>query len=237
MDTGMSGAELPFPVISIFVFSDTYRYKALMSRIIHCQDALDWLRSYSPSEGVSFVSSMPDISEFSGWSLERWQEWFMSTAELILSRTSDDGVTIFYQSDIKYEGTWVDKGHLCQKAAEKLGHKLLWHKIICRTAPGTVTFGRPAYSHILCFSKNLRVDPAHSTADVLAVMGEKTWERGMGSEACKMIAQFISERTKSHTMVNPFCGEGSMIKAAEACGLHAVGIERSPKRAARAQNL
>ncbi len=206
-------------------------------RVVHTADAVDWLTHQPVEQGTSFVASMPDISEFPGYSLSEWKEWFVKTATLILSRCPDEGVTIFYQSDIKHEGTWVDKGYLCQKAAEALGQELLWHKIICRSPAGIATFGRPAYSHMLCFSKSLKVDISKSTADVIPDLGEKTWARGMGLEACLMSARFIKEQTASHTLINPFCGEGSILAAANIFELNAVGIERSPKRAEKAREL
>lgn len=206
-------------------------------RQVYCEDALLWLERNRPAIGHSIVTSIPDFSEFPKSTIDQWKDWFVKTASLILSRTSENGVSVFYQSDIKYEGTWIDKGYLCQKAAESEGHELLWHKIACRVQPGCTTFGRPGYSHILCFSKNLRLEAKQSNTDVLPELGDKTWARGMGINACVMIAKFISELTPSHTVINPFCGEGSMLAAANAYGLSAIGIERSPKRAEKARLL
>lgn len=209
-----------------------------VTRVVYCEDALVWLENSPVLEGCSLIASMPDISEFHGYTLEAWKEWFINTAKLIMSRAPDDGVTIFYQSDIKVGGTWVDKGYLCQKAAEQMGHELIWHKIICRVAPGKTSFGRVAYSHILCFSKSFRMtDLSKSTPDVIPLIGEKTWERGMGLEACVLIAKFIAELVPSKTLVHPFCGQGSMIAVANAFGLSAIGIERSHKRAEVARKL
>lgn len=212
--------------------------KENINRIVYCEDALVWLLSQDVLPNSSLVASMPDISEFPHFDTFEWKTWFTETAELILSKTPEDGVTIFYQSDIKVQGEWFDKGYLCQKAAEKLGHRLLWHKIVCRTSPGIATFGRPSYSHLLCFSKKLRLtDLSKSSADVLPELGEKTWERGMGLATCLSIAKFILEQTQTKTVINPFCGEGSMLAAANALGLEAIGIERSPKRAEKSRRL
>ena len=52
-----------------------------------------------------------------------------------------------------------------------------------------------------------------------------------------MAAKFIAEQTTTRTMINPFCGEGSMLAAANIFGLEAIGIERSPKRADKARSL
>ena len=207
------------------------------SRIVHCEDAIKWLNESPILEGHSFIASMPDISEFPKFTLSEWKDWFQSTAELILKKTVDDGVTIFFQSDIKVNGTWVDKAYICQKTAEKLNRELLWHKIFCRAPAGMTTFGRPAYSHMLCFSKNIRADVSKSTPDVIPDLGEKTWERGMGLEASLLASKFILKHTQSSTIIHPFCGEGSMLAVANYVGLNAVGIERSPKRAGRARSL
>ncbi len=207
-------------------------------RIVYNDDAIEWMKTAEIDSSASFVASMPDISEFTGWPLEQWKEWFMSTAELVLAKTPDEGVSIFYQSDIKMEGEWIDKAYLVQKMAEKTGSAQLFHKIICRVKPGFATFGRPAYSHILCFSKKLRLrDLRYSTPDVIPEIGDKTWERGMGLEACTMIARFLAEQTETKTLIHPFCGQGSMIAMANHYGLNAIGIERSPKRADLARLL
>ena len=207
-------------------------------RNVFCDDAIVWLNKTEISDGSSLIASMPDISEFHGLSLADWKLWFMNTAKLVLSKTPAHDVSLFYQSDIKVDGTWVDKAYLVQKAAEEVGSELLWHKIICRVQPGFATFGRPAYSHVLCFSKKHRLfDMSKSTADVIPDIGDKTWERGMGLEACIMIAKFLSEHTSSKTLVHPFCGQGSMLALANHYGLNAIGIERSPKRAELAKVL
>jgi len=52
---------------------------------------------------------------------------------------------------------------------------------------------------------------------------------------CRMVARFVQTHTRSHTVVNPFCGEGAMLAAANAEGLSAIGIERSVKRCERAR--
>lgn len=208
------------------------------NRNVFCADALEWLEQNALSDDCSLLASIPDISEFNHHDLVKWKSWFYETAKSVLKKTPPEGVTLFYQSDIKVNGVWVDKAYLCQKAAEAVGSELLWHKIICRVSPGMATFGRPAYSHILCFSQSLRLmDLSRSTPDVIPDLGDKTWERGMGLEACLMIAKFLKEQTNTKTLVHPFCGQGSMLAVANAFGLSAIGIERSPKRAEMAKTL
>ena len=213
-------------------------------RVVHCTDALTWLRDEGPLHGASVITSLPDISEFPKLSLDEWKNWFIETAALILTSCSDDGVVIFFQSDIRVEGTWIDKGTLCQRAAEKTGHGLLWKRIICRAPPGQITFGRPSYSQLLCFSKNVRDHDAPSgrgsriaRADVVPDPGDYVWARGMASEACRLACQYILDHTSTRKIVNPFCGQGTVLAAANRLGLDAVGIELSRKRAEKSRQI
>jgi hypothetical protein len=206
-------------------------------RTVHHADALVWLAGREVLTGCSLITSLPDVSEFPALSLAQWKDWFVGAAALVLSRCPDDGVTLFYQTDIKKEGAWVDKGYLVQKAAEQAGHALLWHKVVCRAPAGQTTFGRPAYSHLLCFSRGIRADLARSTPDVLPRAGEVTWTRGMGVEACLAACRFVLENTPTRCIVDPFCGHGTVLAVANDLGLDAVGVELSAKRARKARVL
>jgi len=206
-------------------------------RTIHHADAIEWLKAQPVLEGASFVTSMPDFSEFNKLTLDEWKAWFTDTAALVLSRCPDDGVVIFYQRDGKRNGTWIDKGYLVQKASERTGHAQLWHKIVCRARAGSSTFGQPGFSHLLCFSKGVRPEIATSTPDVLPLAGEQTWTRGMGLLACEAACRFILEQTTTRTVVDPFCGHGTVLAVANELGLDAIGVEKGRKRAEKAQAL
>jgi hypothetical protein len=169
--------------------------------------------------------------------LPQWKTWFTDAAALVLEKCPDNGLTIFYQTDIKVDGQWVDKSFLCQLAAERMGHTLVAHKIICRAKPGVVRFGRPAYSHLVCFSKTVRPEVAKSFADVLPEAGETTWTRGMGVKACELACQMVITYTDTKTVVDPFCGHGTVLAVANSMGLKAIGVELSLKRAKKARTL
>jgi hypothetical protein len=114
---------------------------------------------------------------------------------------------------------------------------LLWHKIVCRAPAGVTTFGRPSYAHLLCFSRELTLSKQQASADVLPRLGAMTWARAMGVAACEATCAFLLAHTACRTVVDPFCGVGSMLAVANAYGMDAIGVELSPKRAARARVL
>lgn len=210
------------------------------SRTVHCSDAISWLESQQHHPGCSFVTSLPDISELQGQqqlSVADYRSWFIRAAQLVLRSCCEDGVCIFFQTDIKVDGTWLNKAYLVQRAAEDAGHELLWHKIVCRVQPGIPTYGRPSYHHMLCFSKGVKTTPAASTADVLPTAGETTWTRGMGTAACTAACRFVLDHTTTQTVIDPFCGHGTVLAVANSLGLNAVGVELSPKRARMARRL
>ena len=72
---------------------------------------------------------------------------------------------------------------------------------------------------------------------MLPRLGEMTWARAMGVEACVQACRFVRDVAHGHTVVDPFCGLGTALAVANALGLHAVGVELSRKRAERAQTL
>ncbi len=206
------------------------------SRIVHQTDAIAWLRGTTHGPEHALVTSLPDSSELR-LPAEAWQTWFIDTAALVCQRTHEQAVSIFFQTDVKRDGLWIDKSFLVQLGARQTGAELLWHKIVCRAPAGVTSYGRPAYAHLLCFSKALRLQPRQSSADVLPRLGAMTWARAMGIAACEATCEFLLAHTACRTVVDPFCGVGSMLATANAYGLDAIGVELSSKRAARARTL
>ncbi len=206
-------------------------------REVRCGDGVAWLAEARLPADHALVTSLPDASELPELGFEGWRGWFVETAARACQAVAAEAVAVFYQTDVKRDGRWVDKGHLVHQGADRAGAALLWHKVVCRVPPGTTTFGRPAYAHLLCFSRALRLPPGGSTPDVLPRLGEMTWARAMGREACEAVARFLVDRTACRAVVDPFCGLGTMLAVANLHGLDALGVERSPRRAERARRL
>jgi hypothetical protein len=208
------------------------------TRTVHEGDGLAWLDAAAPlPEDHAVVTSLPDHSELPALGIDGWRAWFVDAAARCCRAVAPDAVAVFYQTDVKHAGRWIDKAHLVLSGADRAGAHLLWHKVVCRVPPGAITFGRPAYAHLLCLSRGLTLPPARSTPDVLPRLGEMTWARAMGREACEAVARFLRSDTLCRTVVDPFCGVGTMLAVANDHGLDAVGVELSRKRAERARGL
>jgi hypothetical protein len=203
---------------------------------VHQGDGVAWLARGTLPPDHAIVTSLPDVSEVAR-PLDDWRRWFVDTVALACRAVADDAVAIFFQTDIKRDGVWIDKAFLVQQGAAAAGSALLWHKIVCRAPPGTTTFGRPAYAHLLCCSRALRLPPARSTPDVLPALGDMPWVRAMGTAACDAAARFLLADTACRVVVDPFCGVGTMLAIANKHGLDAIGVELSRKRAERAAAL
>src|SRR5688572_21259086 len=187
-----------------------------VSRTVHCADALVWLAAHAPLAGASLVTSLPDLCELP-LAFPAWRAWFIDAAAAVLHATPQDGVAIFYQTDIKHDGAWIDKSHLVQLAGERLGRVLLWHKVACRKPAGTVMFGRPGYAHLLCLAHAPRKRP-DGLPDVFDT-GAMPWTRATGVAACRLACTYILRHTTTRTVVDPFCGRGTVLAAANATGL------------------
>ena len=207
------------------------------TRVVTRADALVWLAANGVVPGASFITSLPDLAEMPAVGFEGWRAFFADATRAVLASTPDDGVAIFFQSDVRREGFHVDKGYAVMRAAEGSGHALLFHKVVCRKPPGTVTFGRVGYSHLLAFSKNVRLQTSLNGADVLPELGEMPWVRAMGVAACEYAVRFVQRQTASRLIVDPFCGHGTVLAVANAFGLDAIGVDLSSKRCRKAREL
>ena len=208
-----------------------------MNRVVHQTDAVAWLKANPLAKGQSIITSLPDSSEIPSLGFAGWRTWFIDSVKTCIDACPDDSAALFFQTDVKREGAWVDKGHLVQLGGDAAGARLIWHKIVCRAPAGTITFGRPSYAHLIAFSRGLTADLDMSTADVIPRLGKMTWARAMGIEACVVACRFLLDNTTSRTVVDPFCGLGSALAVANALGMDAIGVELSRKRAEKAREL
>lgn len=212
------------------------RARGLGARRVIQADALAWMSDNAAEADASVVTSLPDVSELP-LDFASWRAWFVAAAARVIRWTPPAGVAIFYQSDVRHLGAWVDKGYLVMRAAEDEGATLLWHKVVCRQPPGTIALGRPSWSHMICVARAPRGPMRRPGPDVLADAGFAPWSRAMGVEACRVACRFLRDETTTRTVVDPFCGRGTVLAVANAMGLDALGVDISAKRCRAARPL
>ncbi len=207
-----------------------------MKRIVQAE-ALAWMAEHPAPPGASVITSLPDVSELPELGFEGWQTWFDAAARAVLRWVPAPGLSIFFQSDIRAGGRWIDKGYLVQRAAEAEGRALLWHKVVCRRPPGSISHGRASYSHLLCFAHAPQPGVTHPGPDVLPDAGYKPWSKAMGVEACRVACRFLREESPTTVVVDPFCGHGTALAVANHYGFESLGIERSTRKVKAARRL
>jgi hypothetical protein len=201
-------------------------------------EALSWLAAHPAPSGASVITSLPDVSELPERGFEGWKAWFDEAARAVLRWVPAPGLSIFFQSDIRHGGQWIDKGYLVQRAAEAEGRTLLWHKVVCRLPPGSISQGRASYSHLLCFAHAPRDVKHPGGPDVLPDAGHKPWPKAMGVEACQLACRFLRDESPSTSLVvDPFCGHGTALAVANHHGFDAVGVDLSSRKVRAAKRL
>ncbi len=194
------------------------------------------MRARGQIAGACAVTSLPDVSEV-GLTLPVWREWFLAAVQLVVAAVPDDSVAIFFQSDIKRDGCWIDKGALVMSAAEAAGARVLFHKLICRRPPGTLTLGRPGYTHLIAVSRALRCPDVLPIPDIITDAGRQPWVRAMGVRAAAHAVRFARDQAAAKVIFDPFCGVGTVLAVANRLGLDALGVEKAKKRCEQSRQL
>jgi tRNA G10 N-methylase Trm11 len=76
-----------------------------------------------------------------------------------------------------------------------------------------------------------------SIPDVIADPGRQPWVRAMGIRAAAHAVRFARDHAGASTILDPFCGVGTVLAVANALGLAASGVDLSRKRCAQARRL
>ena len=206
------------------------------ARDVHCAEALAWLRERGCIEGACAVTSLPDVSEVN-LALQAWRAWFLSAVRAVIDAVPPDRAAIFFQSDIRQGGRWVDKGALVVRAAEDAGAGVLFHKIVSRRPPGLVTTGRPGFTHLIAVSRELYYEGPLAIPDIIVDPGRQPWVRAMGVKAAAHAVRFARDKAAARVILDPFCGVGTVLAVANRLGVPAIGVERSAKRCDLAREL
>ncbi len=200
-------------------------------------DAIAWLTAHAPLGGCSVVTSLPDASELPRLTFAKWCDWFVAVVALVLRSIPADGMAVFFQSDVLHRGLWVDKGQLVADGARKAQVDLLFHKIVCRRPAGSGTFGRATYAHMLGFGRGLLAPMRHPRVHVLPDGGFRPGAKSMGVLACRDACTEIMRTTSTRTVVDPFCGFGTVLAVANLLGLDSIGVDLSARMCRKARSL
>ncbi|MEY3775663.1 MAG: hypothetical protein RLZZ129_2443 [Verrucomicrobiota bacterium] len=203
---------------------------------MHCADAVPWLRACGVIPDACAVTSLPDISEVN-LGLPAWRAWFLEAVRLVVEAVPAENAALFFQSDIKRDGAWIDKGALVVRAAEDAGARVLFHKIVCRRPPGLLTYGRPGFTHLIAVSRAMKCPDVLPLPDIITDAGRQPWVRAMGIRAAAHAVRFARDQAGAKVIIDPFCGVGTVLAVANALGLDAIGVEKSRKRAQQSRLL
>jgi hypothetical protein len=226
---------------------------SIVSRTVRCMDAFDFLAESASLDGY-VITSLPDMVEIGlEHDLDAYRRFLDRAVGEVFERLRERGIAIFYQSNVKTGGLWLDKAHAIHASVDALGGRLLWHKIALFRAPETlmpsIRARGPPYSHLLAFSKGVRIDEpwfeAAATPDVLA-RGRMPWARAMGVDACEAACELVIAAVAHEArrpgaplaiVIDPFCGKGTALAVANGHGLDALGVEIQRKRSEAARTL
>jgi hypothetical protein len=205
-------------------------------REVHQADAIAWMQARGRIDGTCAVTSLPDVSEV-GMPLAAWRPWFLNAVRLVVESVPDESAALFFQSDIKVDGRWIDKGAMVVRAAEDAGAHVLFHKIICRRQPGLFSHGRPGFTHLIAVSRAMRCPDMLPIPDIVTDAGPLTWVRAMGMRAAAQAVSFARDQVGARSVFDPFCGVGTVLAVANTLGMDAIGVELSRKRCEQARVL
>ena len=243
-------------------------------RVVDTQDWLAFMNAHTSAPASSeddrpvlpahtcVVTSAPDVSELSASnggrapSPEAYGEWLESMASTVVSRLPEDGVAVFYQTDVRVvynddSFSYVDKSYHVIAGARAAGGKVVWHRIALKSAPGTPSTGmNPMYTHVVCCSGPRGAPSFHQRPNGLGgpaqmpdvlTRGPCEWKRGtdpvVAYYICAYIAAHAAPCATTRTIVDPFCGTGCILACANLVGLDALGNDYSPKRCKVARTL
>lgn len=195
-------------------------------RTVYQADALDWLRENAQRGPI--VTSPPDMQE-TGQEYREWRQWYLHALYSCMAAQGENLPAVFYVTDRRYRGELLSKAGFVLRMAGQVHRKVLWHKIALRLKPGTEDSRRPGFVHVIAVGGSGCSPgfdtPSSAWPDVFD-MGPRLYKNGMGVEAARMAVGYCSRF--GSTIVNPFCGRGTVLAVAEERGLDAVGVDSDP---------
>jgi DNA modification methylase len=199
-------------------------------RKVYCTDSLQWLQG---KKFKAIITSLPDLSELK-LSLNSYTEWLTRATTVLMNSVDENGCIIFYQTNRKLNGNLIDKEFLISNVFFQNSYKKIFQKVILRRQPGVIDLYRPSYSKMFCFSKKITSGPP--SPDVIYT-GKMVTSCAMGIDACETAIDFVLKKIQTDTVIDPFCGAGTVLAVANKKGLHAIGVDISKAMVSAARKL
>lgn len=200
-------------------------------REIVCDDAHNWLKNNK--NNLAIITSLPDMEEVR-LDKNNWISWIKDTCLLLSESLNENGIIFFYQTDRKYKGEVIDKKSIISNVFFRLGYKNIFSKIVLKQEPNTINLFRPTYTNLFAFSKNVK--SGKTTADVIHA-GKMIYKNAMGLNACRVSIDFIKTKIDTDTIIDPFCGQGSVLKISNDMGFNSIGVEILKEQCDKAKKL
>ena len=194
------------------------------AKTIICADAMEWLET---KKCAAIFTSPPDAEEI-GHPVEAWAPWFRGAIALCFAACS--GPLVFYVTDRKSGGRLHSKAAMVLAEADQAGVRMAWHKIALRRDVGQTDLHRPTFTHLLAFNGA----PGKASPDVIQ-RGKTVYPNGTGLVAARVGVEWVKKQVPS--LLDPFCGQGTIPAVAEALGLTATGVDIDEAQCAKARAL
>jgi hypothetical protein len=209
---------------------DPIKENNLAKRDLLVADSIEYLRNNSQLGYSYFVTSLPDLEEV-GLDLPNYEIFLDKAVRTIIGAIEDsgneNGIAIFYQTDRKYRGSIIDKKYAISRIFYEYDYRLILSKIVLKAEPGTINLFRPNYSNLFGFSR--KSNSGKATPDVI-YSGELVYPNATGKNAAKTAIEFVKSKDPNAIIVDPFCGQGTILRAANDLGLDSFGIDIDPKQ-------
>ena len=163
-----------------------------------------------------------------------WIHWLKMSCLAIAGMMDEKSIVFFYQTNRKFEGSIIDKKNIITNEFLAMGFNLIHSKIVLKQEPETINLFRPTFTNFFSFSKSL--GPGKPSPDVIRC-GEMIYKNAMGYNACRFAVEYVKEKKVSDTILDPFCGRGSVLKIANDLGMKSMGIDIDIKQVEHAKNL
>lgn len=201
-----------------------------MPKRIICADSLRWLPDECPP--CSIITSLP-LEKETGIAQPVFDEWYRHALTLCMRACAPGCPCIIYQTDTRSDGQLFSKAGVILTAARSLGLRVLWHKIVLRRDVGKIDIRRPGFSHLIVVGDR-RTPPGAASPDVMQ-RGQILYPNAMGLTPALFAVKFAA--AYGRTIVDPFCGRGTVPAIADALGHDAIGVDIDPEQCRHAEAL